>query len=81
VATQSLAELGFEARAAYSRLLMDKVREDKYPSTAHMHLIEQTIPPQLVREYLDILLEKVVSENYPSVPLLRRISYIVNSLR
>jgi hypothetical protein len=80
LATESLALLGYEARAAYSRLLIDKVRNDQYPSSAHMTLIEQTVPAELVREYLDVLLEKVMSENHPSIPLLRRISHIVTSL-
>jgi hypothetical protein len=80
LANESLAELGYEARLAYTRVLMEKVRQDRHPSTAHMTLIEQTIPPDLVREYLDILLAKILSERHPSIPMLRRIQRVVTSL-
>ena len=80
MATESLAALGYEARVAYSRLLIAKVREDRYPSTAYMSVIEHVIPPEVVREYLDVLLAKVMSENHPSVPMLRRIQRIITDL-
>ena len=80
MATQSQAELAFEARVAFTRLLMAKVREDKYPSAAHLSLIEHTIPPQLVREYLDVLLAKVVNDNNPSITMLSRIQRIVTEM-
>jgi hypothetical protein len=69
-----------EARALFIRILMDKVRADKYPSTTHMDIIEQALPPQWIPEYLDVLYEKVVDENYPSIPMLNRIARLMESV-
>jgi hypothetical protein len=69
-----------QAQTAITRVLLEKVHQDKYPSTTHMQLIEQTIPQSLVGEYLTILLEKVVTDENPSIPMLRRIQRIASSL-
>jgi hypothetical protein len=46
-----------EARAAYLQLLMERVRQDRYPSATHMAMIEQALPPQLVPDYVQLLIE------------------------
>jgi hypothetical protein len=71
---------GIEGRAAFASLLMDKLREDRYPSTSQMAIIEQVLPPQLLPDYLEILLEKVASDRWPSIPMLRRIQRVVSSI-
>jgi hypothetical protein len=67
-----------QAQTAVSRLLLEKIRRDTYPSYTQMTLLEQTLPPRLYREYLDALLEKVISDNWPSTTMLRRIEQFVN---
>jgi hypothetical protein len=69
---------GIEDRAAFAKILMDKVSGDRYPSSNLMNIIEAVVPPQLVPDYLDILLEKVVNDRFPSIPLLRRIQRVVS---
>jgi hypothetical protein len=69
---------GIENRAAFAKILIDRVREDHYPSGAQMDIIEQVVPPQLVPDYLDALLEKVADDRWPSVPMLRRIQRVVS---
>jgi hypothetical protein len=69
---------GIENRAAFAQILMDRVRADPYPSNNMMNIIEAVMPPQLVEDYLDILLEKVVNERFPSIPMLRRIQRVVS---
>jgi hypothetical protein len=80
LASQEQAELAFEAQVAYTRLLLEKIRQDSHPSATHMTLLEQTIPPELVREYLNVLMEKVLTDSQPSIPMLRRIQRIVSAL-
>jgi hypothetical protein len=63
-----------EAQVALARLLMDKIRTDKYPSSTQMNLLEQMIPRALASEYFDVLLEKVAADQWPSVSLLARMS-------
>ena len=69
-----------EAQTAVANLLLDEIRRDRYPSTAHMQLLEQVVPSQLQRDYLNVLLEKVLMENHPSIPMLRRIARIAESM-
>jgi hypothetical protein len=45
-----------------------------------MTMLEQTLPPSLHREYLNVLLEKVISENRPSVTMLRRLQRFASQL-
>ena len=69
-----------EARAKFIRMLMEKVREDHYPSVTHMELIEQAIPAQWIPDYLEILYEKVEEDNYPSVSMLNRIAHLMEAV-
>jgi hypothetical protein len=63
-----------DAQVALARLLIDKIRTDKYPSGTQMDLLEQMIPRPLAPEYFDALLEKVAMDQWPSVSLLARMS-------
>jgi hypothetical protein len=69
-----------ECQVMLARLLMDKIRTDKYPSTTQMDLLEQMIPRALASEYFDVLLEKVDADQWPSVSLLARMSRIVTAM-
>jgi hypothetical protein len=69
-----------KAQTAIARLLLEHIRRDNYPSATHMAMLEQTIPPDLLGEYLTVLLSKVVDDRWPSVPMLRRIQRITSSL-
>ena len=52
-----------QARAWYVNVLMDKIREDPHPSSTHMFMVEQALEtmPELVPEYMEILLDKVAA--------------------
>ena len=80
MASQERAVIGEEARNAIARLLLEKVRQDKHPSTTQMDIIEQMMPPYLLRDYLNVLLEKVMTDSSPSIPMLRRLARIAARL-
>jgi hypothetical protein len=80
MASQERALVGEEARNAIARLLIEKVRQDKYPSTTQMEIIEQIVPSYLLRDYLNVLLEKVMTDSTPSIPMLRRLTRIAAQL-
>jgi hypothetical protein len=80
MASQERAVIGEEARNAIARLLLEKVRQDKYPSTTQMEIIEQMMPEYLLRDYLNVLLEKVMTDSSPSIPMLRRLARIAGQL-
>jgi hypothetical protein len=71
-----------EARAWYVNVLLDKIREDEYPSATHMSMVEEALAqtPQLIPDYLDVLLGKVADQRFPSIPMLQRIQEISEKL-
>lgn len=55
-------------------LLLDKVREDQYPSTTHLDMLQSLVRDEdEVQAYVDALMEKVEQETYPSIDHLRRL--------
>ena len=60
--------------------LLDKVREDRYPSYTQLDLIERWIPRRMIPEYLEVLKEKVEQDCYPSIPKVRRIRRVAERL-
>lgn len=69
-----------EAQELIARFLMEKVRADHYPSTTQMGMIEQILTPEMIPDYLDILIEKVAEDNVPSIPMLHRIQRVAEAL-
>jgi hypothetical protein len=69
-----------ESRAVLAGVLLKKVREDRYPSSTEMDLIEQIIPPQLLDRYLEVLLDKIAQDNRPSISMIHRASRVISSM-
>jgi hypothetical protein len=69
-----------EARAQIVETLMDKIRADRFPSATQMAILEEILPREMVADYLDVLLDKIAEDNVPSIPMLRRIQRVAESL-
>jgi hypothetical protein len=69
-----------QVQTALSRLLLERIRQDKHPSYTQMSMLEQTLPPSLHREYLSVLLEKVMNDSRPSTTMIRRIQRFADQL-
>ena len=69
-----------EANGWLVEMLLDKVREDPYPSATQLSIIEQVIPQAMVPDYLDVLIDKAAEDTFPSIPMLQRISRVAASL-
>jgi hypothetical protein len=55
-------------------LLLDKVREDTFPSTSHLDMLQSMLRDQDdVNAFCAALMEKVSQETYPSIDHLRRL--------
>jgi hypothetical protein len=54
-------------------LLLDKVRNDPYPSVTMLDLIEQRLRPEDVDEYTEVLMDKVRADTFPSLDHLQRL--------
>jgi hypothetical protein len=60
-------------RDAILDILMRRVAQDRFPSSAMLDQIEQILTPWRYRDYVDILISKISSDRYPSRPLLCRL--------
>jgi hypothetical protein len=69
-----------ESRAVLAGVLMKRVREDRYPSSTDMDLIEQIIPPQLLPRYVEVLLDKVAQDQRPSISMIHRLNRVTNAM-
>jgi hypothetical protein len=55
-------------------LLLDNVAGQRFPSVSVLDLIESLLQPDEVEIYVRILVHRMREENYPSLPILRRIA-------
>jgi hypothetical protein len=67
---------GPDLHARYYAYLLDRIREDRYPSTDMIAMAELGMNEEERAELLDVLLEKMEADRYPSMPLLRRMARI-----
>lgn len=57
-------------------LLLDKVRNDRYPSTGMLDLLESAMIGPEREQLVEVLMEKVEADRFPSMPMLQRIKRI-----
>jgi hypothetical protein len=69
-----------ESRIALAGILLEKVRDERYPSSTQMTIIEEVLPPQLLPRYVEILLEKVAQDDRPSIPMIQRIQRVIDAM-
>jgi hypothetical protein len=69
-----------EAQELWVQLLLDKVRQDRYPSTTQLDLIEDSIPAAMIPDYLEVLLSKFSEDTYPSLAMLSRFRRVAQKL-
>jgi hypothetical protein len=64
---------GVDVRGEVVDLLLQNIASDRYPSVTMMDLVEELLTPDDVPAYAAILLDKVQTETYPSLAILRRL--------
>ena len=62
-----------KTRAALLDLLLSKVKEDQFPSSTTMDLLEEILTPDELPAYAAVLMEKVAGDNYPSASMMKRL--------
>lgn len=63
-----------QAHDRYMQLLLDKIRQDRYPSLELMDRVEILLDREHVDDYVEILFEKIENDHYPSKQLLDRVA-------
>ena len=68
------------AQARYVAMLMERIRQDRYPSHQLMDRVEAAFwTPEQVSEYIDLLLKKADESWYPSHQILERVQRLLAS--
>jgi hypothetical protein len=62
-----------ELHSQIVELLLDKVRDDPYPSTTHLDMLEAMLHDDEVEPYAEALMDKVRLDTYPSIDHLNRL--------
>jgi hypothetical protein len=62
-----------QAHDRYMQLLLDKIRQDRYPSLELMDRVEILLDREYVDAYVEILFEKIEND-YPSKQMLDRVA-------
>lgn len=61
------------SRAALLEVLMEKVSNDTYPSSTMLNMIEELLTDEDIPEYVDLLLDRIREDQFPSIPMLARV--------
>lgn len=62
-----------QTRAALVDLLLSKVKDDQFPSSTTLDLIEKLLTRDEVPAYAAVLMEKVSADTYPSTSIMQRL--------
>ena len=64
---------GVDVRGEVVNLLVEKIASDRNPSVTMMNLVEQLLAPDDVPAYAAVLMDKVKTERFPSISMIRRL--------
>jgi hypothetical protein len=59
---------------ALNGVLLDKIRQDRFPSASVMDLVEQNLDERQLSAYGQALLDKITDERFPSHDMIKRLS-------
>jgi hypothetical protein len=62
-----------QARAAVVDMLLDKVAEDRFPSSTLMDKVEAMLAPDEIPAYVAVLMSKVREDKLPSISMINRL--------
>ena len=72
---------GSEIQERYVLMLMEKVRQDRFPSADYMNRIENSLGnSEQLEAYVELLFEKIETLRFPSLSMLDRIQRLVAML-
>jgi hypothetical protein len=66
-----------DARAELLATLLEKVRDDPYPSSTMLDLVEKLLTTEEEPSYVVLLQDKIRAERFPSMPLINRLTRLV----
>ena len=61
----------------FAGVLLDHIRNDTYPSSTYMDMLEAVATPKMRLEYVLHLMDRIQEEPYPSIPMMRRVQSLI----
>jgi hypothetical protein len=65
------------ARGALMTALLEKVQDDRYPSSTMLDLIEELLTDEEMPAYVLLLQDKIRADRFPSISLIKRLVALV----
>ena len=65
---------GVDVRGELVNLLLQKIASDSNPSITMMNIVEELLAPDDIPTYVGVLMDKVKTERYPSLAMIRRLT-------
>ena len=59
-----------------AEVLLEKIRNDQYPSATHMSMLEASASDRVMGEYLAHLMQRIEEEPHPSISMMQRVQNI-----
>lgn len=66
-----------QARAELVKTLLQKVKDDPYPSSTMLDLLEELITPDETPAYVMFLQDRLRADRFPSIPMLQRLTALI----
>ena len=63
----------YDLRAEMVDALLEKVETDTYPSNTMLNYIEELLTPDELPRYAESLLNRIRSDQFPSIPMIARL--------
>ena len=57
----------------FAEVLLERIRNDQYPSATQMSMLEANASPQVLADYLIHLMERIEEEPHPSISMMHRV--------
>ena len=61
----------------FAEVLLDHIRNDTYPSTTHMDMLESVASRRMLLEHLLHLMDRIQQEPHPSIPMMARAQRLI----
>jgi hypothetical protein len=66
-----------DARTALVTTLLQKIKNDPYPSSTMMDMVEELLTPDEIPAYVVLLQDRLREDRFPSIPMLKRLKELI----
>jgi hypothetical protein len=61
----------------FAEVLLDRIRQDTYPSGTQMDIFESFASPRMRLEFALHLMDRIQLDTYPSIPMIQRVQRLI----